>query len=652
MGFLKKLFGREQKAPPTEPERPEMITAFDQFGREIQVSRDTWRRDVLPANLQKHWSDPDELSSLIIMALDDGFATDLLAAAKRLYETDPNRERGACLHAIVLMKSRKLAEAERVIVKALAESPQSAALLTNLAKVQADKGDEQKSRATLWQAILADPNFADAVNWYGALEEERNGKGGWIAAMRRIAALDGSWRANLWLARELLEAKDLAGARALYEKVLIMAAGEPEVLLQISGDLGRAGHLDEIISLVLPFYDHQRHDIGAGFNLLQAFLELGDWQRGEELLHKLMLLGLPPYREQMMWYSGKFAELKQQPSTPQAIGEISIEIVRLDQPVWTSGLASPSWLLPSPSESGREIAILAFSNTSPLEPGLLRENEALVGHEDDVGRLTRAIPLHLSDTLRFQTDARPAVFLPVVVGGGMMVSGAEPDAEGVERMTGGAAVAIAGTVAIRDEQIHIEMIGWKKGDTRPFGRIDEHGPMAELPAVYDACQATLLALLQHEGYLTPKPSPAHTIPPQLFRPYLDGLGQTYAIALSALDLSPDLYGERNIHRWILRLALDMPDLPKAKIALLSVLANGRRRGSAVYREIEKETIALFAGVPKGSDLDRLTPMLFRLFDRIEEFESRRNELLRGASDDYVRWLGEIETTFSEPAAPR
>lgn len=620
-----------------------MITVFDEYGREMQIPREAWRRDVLPAHLQENWSSPDALYSAIVLALGDGFHADVAKAAARLYAIDTNRERGACLHAIVLMQNNRIAEAERVLRDALQTFPRSAPLLTNLAKVHEAKGEKQKTQQVLWQAITADPNFENAIKWYAAMKHERDGEFGWIEAMQRIAAIEGSWRAKLMLARLHLDAKNLPAARELYEKVLLMAADGDGALMQISGDLGRAGYIDEIVDFVYPFYDYARHDVVAGLNFLQAFVELGDWKRGEELLHKLMLLDVPPYRERLMWYSARFAEMKQKPPAPEPIGELRVEILRLDQPVWTTGLGGPRWLLPAEEPEANAIAILSFSNTTP-RGGLLRENEALVGTEDDIGRLTRAIPLHLSDVLRFRTNALPAVYLPVVLGGGMMVTGKEPEAEDVRAMSGGAGFAIAGTVSMQDEQLQIELILWRTADDRPFARFTEHGAPENLAAIYQRAEAGLLQLLEFELIAAPRDAdPRFRVPDEIFRFYLDGLGQAYALALSAIHPAPGLYGERNIHRWLLNLALELPENPVPRIALLSALANTRRRGSELHREVEKETLKLFSTGDR--ELYRLSPMVFRLFDRTEEFEARRVELMAGASDDYVRWLAELETAF-------
>lgn len=647
MGLLARLFGK-RGGPPPQAQPEETITVYDEYGRELRIDRDTWRKEVLPAHLRARWSSPDELYSAIVMALNDGLAADVLDAAEHLTGIDPNPERAACLHAVVLMANKRIRRAERVLRDALQSHPRSAALLTNLAKVHAERGDERQSHEVLWQALTADPNFENAVEWYGAIHHERGGREAWRAAMERIASLDGAWRARLWIAHDLLEQKNLPAALELYEQVLVMAAGDRDALVQISGDLGRAGHADELLERVYPFYDSRSHNPVAGFNFLQAFVETGDWQRGEELLHELMLLDLAPYRERLMGYSARFAEMKQQPPAiePIADREIEIELIQLDQPVWMTALqGASSWLFANDS-SGPEIAVVAFANTTD-RAGLLRDDETLLHSEDDLGRLTRAIPLHLSDVLRFRTGAPPVTLLPVA-GGAMVVAGRESGVEDLRTMSGGRPLAITGSVSMHHDELQVEVAVWKTSDERPLARFTERAQPEHLPIIWAAIEAALLQLLAFENLAVLRDEDERLrIPPQLFRSYLDGLGQAYALALAAMGAGSGLFGERNIHRWLLGLALELPANPIPAIALVSALSNTRRRGSELYREIEKETLKLFADAPPAQpELRRLSPFVFRLFDRTKDFDRSRGEQMHGASDEYLHWLAAIETAFA------
>ena len=71
------------------PAKEELITVYDGYGRELQITRSDWREKMLQPNLQLKWDKPDELYTTIVSALNDGFATDLLPAAERLLAIDP-----------------------------------------------------------------------------------------------------------------------------------------------------------------------------------------------------------------------------------------------------------------------------------------------------------------------------------------------------------------------------------------------------------------------------------------------------------------------------------------------------------------------------------------------------------------------------------
>src|SRR5687768_9075418 len=132
MGLFDKLFGRRRSAPaaiptPTPPlasppsahvdpaKDANLIRVFDGYGRELFLPRETWRTQILPQNIQAAWNDPDKLYGIIVMALNDGFRTDVLTAAERLHHIDPDRARGTCAWGVVLMEEGRLDDAERVL---------------------------------------------------------------------------------------------------------------------------------------------------------------------------------------------------------------------------------------------------------------------------------------------------------------------------------------------------------------------------------------------------------------------------------------------------------------------------------------------------------------------------------------------------------
>jgi len=73
------------------------------------------------------------------------------------------------------------------------------------------------------------------------------------------AAATASVKKSLLSARERLDAKDLPGAMAIYEELLRTAGDRPDVLVSLSGDLGSCGYVEQIVELVAPRYDADRH---------------------------------------------------------------------------------------------------------------------------------------------------------------------------------------------------------------------------------------------------------------------------------------------------------------------------------------------------------------------------------------------------------
>lgn len=355
MNFLKRLFGlRPMPEPPTvRPSRgapasspgappgaspmppttfttpadlgPNPIQVFDAEGREHFISREEWRQKVLPATLEAHWDQPDPLYVDIVAALDDGFRAEVVEASRQLHAIDPKPARGASIRAIVLMEERQLDEAEKVLRDFLGRHGEEGAVLTNLAKVAALRDDPAGAEKLLERALEVDPNQGNAVAWYEAICRERGGETAGLAALRRIAASPGSWRAQLGLARAALAAGDLAAALALYRESLATATtagtggtargpAPVELLLQMSGDLGQREtreHLQAIVELVEPQFAAAAHDLEVGNNLLRARLELGQPAAARRILDQLHAENRPDWKGDLALWDAKLEATSQ-----------------------------------------------------------------------------------------------------------------------------------------------------------------------------------------------------------------------------------------------------------------------------------------------------------------------------------------------------
>ena len=289
MGLLKKMFGKSNDVSHEQTSNvlENAVIAYDKDGNEFAIAKNEYRKSVLPEKFAEVRDDPDKLYDVLVISLHDGFFEECLAPAHRLMEIEKQTERSAVILSITLMKIGRLTEAKTVLKDFLNQKGESGIVLTNLAKVQAEEGDIDGSRQTLWKALNVDPNQENGLDWFAAIARDEKGDDGFYEAIERVSKINGSWRPQLWLARALLENKKIDSAIELYSKILQVKELPQDVYMMISGDLGNSGYLVQMIDLILPVYDVERHGAITGINLMQALHKLGDKRRALEICESL-----------------------------------------------------------------------------------------------------------------------------------------------------------------------------------------------------------------------------------------------------------------------------------------------------------------------------------------------------------------------------
>lgn len=196
------------------------MKCWDDYGRVCEIPREDWRTKVLPINFQRTWNDADKLAALIDNAINDGFFADCLEPVRHLYRIDATPKRAVNVLAFVLIKLNQLDEAERILNEALKRHGKDSLFLNNLAKVHFGRGNQALVESNLWESIALDPNLENSMGWYVAIHRERGGDPDAVECLDRIAALPGSWRAQLWLAGAALKSRNLDRALELYQAAL------------------------------------------------------------------------------------------------------------------------------------------------------------------------------------------------------------------------------------------------------------------------------------------------------------------------------------------------------------------------------------------------------------------------------------------------
>lgn len=220
------------------------------------------------------------------------------------------------------------------------------------------------------------------------------------------AATAGGVMPQLAAAKARLAARDLPAAMAIYEQVLASAGDRADVLLTISGDLGTHGHIRELIELIAPRYDADRHGPGPGMNLLQAYLAARTPEAAQHLLDLLFSLNRPELENRLIGFSRALAELAvaDTASTSDLGGETKISLVSISKPIWFYGLEDHAAAL-LPARTGAKLRRVAFAQCSLLGEENLIERAAQP--EEPIGRFTRGLPLWFAETFNFSSGYDP-----------------------------------------------------------------------------------------------------------------------------------------------------------------------------------------------------------------------------------------------------
>ncbi len=410
----------------------EQIRVFDKFGRELFVTRDQWRTNILPGMLATNRENAEQLAGIVIGALNDGFFREVLEPARHLQSIDPIVPRGTCVYAIALMKNGDLDAAERVLLSHIEHHGEDGSVLTNLAKVYSARNDSARTEATLWHALEVDPNQENGLGWYAVMFRERSGVEAGIQAWQRVAKIPGSWRAQLWLARTALESHDRERAMAYYRESLSRVGpnAPADCLMQVSGDLGNHGMMEELLQLTEPLFLPEVHGLQVGNNLIKANLELGRIEKASEILNRLYALERPDWKQPLGFWDTEIAKGRIAGSTPIASAPLSVAMLVFEGPAWLTQDWPAGSLFPLRPQ---ELPVISFLGcTAEIASSDENVRQQL---SDPIGRMSRALPLFLAELTEFTTTSSVQTLVPIVAAesSGFVVAGAAwPDEQACE----------------------------------------------------------------------------------------------------------------------------------------------------------------------------------------------------------------------------
>ncbi|HEY4301002.1 MAG TPA: hypothetical protein VGM73_09025 [Candidatus Didemnitutus sp.] len=399
--------------------------------------------------------------------------------------------------------------------------------------------------------------------------------GGPAGADRPMAA--GGVLPRLAAARERLDSRDLPAAMTIYEEVLATAGARADVLVSLSGELGAHGYAREVIELVAPRYDAQKHGPAAGLNLLQAYLATRDLEPAQHLLDLLFALQRPELEDRLLGFSNVIADLMASVPvdfSPANEAERKVNMITISKPMWAYGLeAVTPPLVPAKEGKMRRVVFAQWS-----VPGLENAEERSARAEDDLGRLVRGLPLVFAEMFNFSAGYEPTAAVGVTSEKHYILFPVEWLAENVRQLhettAGGLDYAITGAVRNRNDDYELHLRIWEVRKSRELKSIKVRWD----PMTADAVLGQLLGQLR--GYME-----WTALPPGAALPYAPPAAPlAYTMALgSALTL---FLGEKNLLAPDQVATTTKSFLPAAgdirgRLALLTGVQRLRTRGAVV-----------------------------------------------------------------------
>jgi tetratricopeptide (TPR) repeat protein len=617
----------------------ELVPAFDERGREVQIKRRDWVTGVLAPGLEKAWNDPEALYAAIVQALHDDFAPQVAAAAERLLEVDGRSTRACIIAGIVRSELGDLAGAEQILQLSVDTHGPTGVVLTNLAKVLDRRGETDRAFATLRRSVKLDPNQDNGLAWWAALEKEKRGEASAAAGLEQLAKVPGAWRPQLWLARAKLAKGELAPALALYDHVLSLAADEPDVLGSVTGELGQAGALEDLVRLAAPRYKPEVHGPPAGMNIVEALRLLGRLDEALAALRRLQAMPWPPLAAAL---AEKEKEIVAARLPRSDVAPPTLEVLTFDRPLWTRSLFNPDWLLPARGEETP--AVVFFTLADETRTG----TTAQVQMADDSGRLTRGIPLYLFEAVRLRFRARALCSLLVAEGQGPAVFREPPPRDYLESSlappSGPApTVLVAGSLVAGGLRLQV----WKAGESAAAAVLDIAGPWTDVGGLVGQAETALASELTARGVA------ADTTPRTFYRPPPPDLRGAYVSALEQLLYqllaangvvgADSLWNERGFFETYLGLVDAWPNAPdSARLFAVCGVVAAHRYQSAAVEPYRKVVLQWLDEAPPGGVLRRLAPAVFQQLGDRERLAAWLAKAPPSPNAAHAEWLERVK----------
>jgi hypothetical protein len=638
MAKIQNLFGKKENDEniAENQEDKENMEWFDENGKRVVVPKSQWKNEILPNILNNHWNDANLLYGDIIRAIEDGYHNEVKEAAEHLREIDEIKERGYTVLSIEYMKCDLYDEAENVLNEYIEVFGKTGIILTNLAKVLYGQKKEEYIE-TLWEALTLEPNQSNGVLWYASIYKDSEDEEGYINALKKVSEIDGSWFPQILIAKEHLNKKEFNKAKEIYNLVLEKFKDRGEVLTTISGDLGESGYVQEMIEIISPIYQLEKHSPTPGLNLLQGYYQTKDYEKGQALVKELMVIQNPELRNYLVHMSNEFDKMRAIKEVKAGDSDVKVNLVVLESPIWYYQLKNPEWLTRK-KENTEKIGLIPYVDLTKDE-----KTEAEVQAEDGVGTLTRTIPLYIGERILFCTNYDENVIIPFAENFGPIVTNKEYNQTAFKKISKKVGInkLITGSISMKNTTLVIKNYIYdveKDSVETIIYDLDEECFGEDLnDMVKDIVEDHLGNKIEDSNY--------YVVPSNEDIPmYISALGQqlTQTFIANRYLKREALWGEKEMLNWYFNMALKNPESEVAKIMIVAGIAKSKEYGSELYLAIKKQVVGIFKTHEEEKYSKRLLPLVYKIYDMEDEFNEIKEKLLKEESDEiFVKWLNSL-----------
>ncbi len=266
----------------------EFIEFTNEYGQRINMSREDYRTKIIPDMLEAYWNDKEALRQYAAELVRGEFTEEAAKAADRLLELWGPIEPALIFRAIVHMQAKNYDDAKKLLLYTLNEYPSSGVAYTNLAKVFVMQGDEENAFKLLEAGLAVDPNQDNGLDWYVANFLQWDKKEDLLERLKTLADLEGAWRPQLVMGRLALQDGNLLSAMEHFKSALERTGGRADVLMNVTGELGQAGYVYQLIQFAEQYWQPTFENPYPGLNYANALLATDQAAKAVEVVRQML----------------------------------------------------------------------------------------------------------------------------------------------------------------------------------------------------------------------------------------------------------------------------------------------------------------------------------------------------------------------------